>query len=159
MVFRPLVRGLVGLLLAGLALTCHARGIETNNPGNLRPVTPGIYKGFEGAVGIEDGFLRFRRPIDGIRAIVINLKIYRSRHKIRTIRGVANRWLSKEGTPQDKLKYAEFISDKTGFRIDKKLDFSDAIVLEKLTRAIIHYENGRDPYPAKLYARIFPKRG
>ena len=136
-------------------------GIENNNPGNIKPKTPGVYKGgFPGAIGIDKyNYLRFRRPIDGIRAIVINLKIYRRRHGIRTSFNIASRWTYQEASPHVVHEYSHFMATRLGVGCETKLNFGDPCVLYRLTRAIVHFENGFDPYPAKLYSKIFPTCG
>ncbi len=136
-------------------------GIVNNNPGNIRPKTPGVYKnGFPGAIGIDkNNYLKFRRPIDGIRAIVINLKIYRRRHGIRTTYDIVKRWTFKEAKPHVIQQYAKEMARRVGAGSFDRLDFSDPCVLKGLTLGIVRFENGFDPYPAKLYRRIFPTCG
>lgn len=150
---------ILGLLLAlSFSLQAeNARGIRNNNAGNIRG-THFSFALWPGAVGIDDEeYLKFRRPIDGVRAIVINLRAYRHNYNIFTIYNVINRWTYSEGTNLEKKNYIHVVCQRVGKGPFDRLDFGDPIILERLTRAIIYYENGVDPYHESLYARVFPR--
>lgn len=156
-------------LALGIALACMIassahpataeapRGVRNNNPGNVAAPASGRLSAWPGAYAVDDaGYMKFRRRVDGIRAIVINLKSYRKRHGIRTVARIIDRWTNITDTPEQKSAYIDYVCWRTGFKRHQKLDMGDPKVLHALTRAIIFYENGRDPYPEKLYAKIFP---
>ena len=143
-----------------LSLSLHsenARGIRNNNAGNIRG-THFSYALWSGAVGIDDKeYLIFKRPIDGVRAIVINLKAYRDKYKIGTVVGIVSRWTYGEADTIERQNYIQVICQRTGLRPLDQINLYDPVTLEKITRSIIYYENGVDPYHEKLYARIFPR--
>jgi len=150
---------IVGVLLC-LSVSLNAenpRGIRNNNPGNIRG-THFSYALWPGAVGIdEEEYLKFRRPIDGIRAIVINLRTYHQKYLVCTINAVVCRWTYGEANKQERLNYITVLSERVGAKPLEFINMEDARVLEKLTRAIIYYENGVDPYHETVYSRIFPR--
>jgi len=129
------------------------RGVRNNNPGNIRP---NDWKNWPKATGLDDqGHLVFKKPIDGIRAIVINLKLYKKNHNIKTIKGIINRWID-EVPAEERKPYIDFMAERLDVSEHAHLNFYDPLTLKLLTKAIIFYENGYDPYPEKLYKMIFP---
>ena len=147
------------LLCLSVLAQANALGIRNRNPGNIRGRNCAVWPGCIGKD--SQGHLIFRKPIHGIKAIVINLKIYRDRHKIRTLQGVANRWV--KAYPQaDKDRYAKIlayqVSKFSGRRITprSRLNMWDAGTLEAVTRAIIWVEVGKSDY-GKEYSAVFPR--
>lgn len=137
--------------------TCVTRGCRNNNVGNVQAPHSGRLEAWPGAVGVDDvGYMRFRRPIDGVRAIVINLRGYHRKHGYDTVLEIICRWTKINDTPERRRAYVRFVAGRLGVRTDERLDMNDPRVLRALTRAIIYYENGQDPYPDRLYDRIFP---
>lgn len=129
------------------------RGLRLNNPGCIRSSN---WKKWPGAIGVdEEGHLIFKKPIDGIRAIVINLKAYRKNHGIRTLRGISNRWVKYENSQTSK-NYLKSLRQHTGFGSDQKLDFGESRTLRILTRAIIKTETGTFDYEPKAFRSVFP---
>lgn len=104
----------------------------------------------------SEGHLHFKRPVDGIRAIVINLKIYRDKHGIRTIQGIASRWLKGEHPQEHIDRYARIMAFRSGLPVRGRLNLHDAGTLKAVTRAIIWAENSQDPYQA-VYRVVFPR--
>jgi hypothetical protein len=104
----------------------------------------------------KDKYLRFERPIDGIRAIVILLRKYKWDRQINTLDGVAHQWLLGDHTEQEIALYANTLSKRSGFHIHKHIDLTRPSVLRAVTRAIIWAENSQDPYEAE-YKTIFPR--
>jgi len=143
-------------LALGLSGAAHAVpvGVLNNNPGNLRSTHPERY---HNCIGVDErGFMKFKRPIDGVRAMVINLKCYGSKHHIHTVEGVVCRWLSADGSKHTRSDYCKFIRQETGFRSNQRINLQNAKTLEAISRAIAHYENGYQPYTEKLWRRVFP---
>ena len=161
------------LLALMLALSAHGaitdlhgnidnrpRGIRNNNAGNITSIR---WQRWHGAIGFDnDGYLIFRRRIDGIRAVVINLKAYRSKYGIRTPFGIVKRW-TRGQSQVDQIKYVRVICERLAYHngvnyVDPytKIDLNDPEILLSITRSIIYYENGVDPYPDNLYETIFP---
>lgn len=143
---------LLGTSLAGGA--SPPRGISANNPGNIRGNNCAFWPRCVGKDA--DGYLRFRRPIDGMRAIVINLKAYRDKHHIRTLHGIASRWLKGDHTPEEIEKYALVLAGRVGVHHRSRLAMWDASTLKAITKAIVWAENSQDPYEVE-YKTIFPR--
>jgi hypothetical protein len=148
------------LVLLALAAGGHAlepRGLRNKNPGNIVAPASGRIDWWPGAVGVDDeGYLIFERKIDGIRAIVINLKSYHRKHKINTVRKIINRWTRVSSSDDDRRGYILTVSRRLGVGPDTPLNMYDPRVLREITRGIVYYENGVDPYSRELYARVFP---
>lgn len=139
--------------LAGAA----PRGIRNNNPGNIQAPASGRLEAWPGAIDTDDaGYMRFARGIDGVRAIVINLRNYRQRYGLRTVHAIISRWTRVNDTPEHRRAYIRFVADRLRVQPETPLNMYDAKTLKALTSAIIYYENGQDPYSAVLYGRVFP---
>lgn len=145
---------LMCLPLDAISLT-QTRGVRNNNPGNLRPKSWN-WKAWPGAIGTdEQGHLIFSNHTDGIRAIVINLKLYKKKHDIQTIDGIINRWVD-ELPLKDRQQYVNFVSQQLKVSRHAILNLNDAMTLKLLTKAIVTYENGFNPYTERVYKSIFP---
>ena len=130
-----------------------SRGIRNCNPGNLRSDS---WRSWNGATGTdEEGYIIFRRKIDGLRAIVINLRAYRQKHGLVSVAGIINRW-TRDLPPLSRREYIKFVCYRMGVSPWQKLDMEDPVVIKGLTRSIIAFENGSDPYSEKIYQTIFP---
>lgn len=144
------------LLLVG-QVQAAPRGVRNNNPGNIASLTPTAWVG---AYAIDDaGYLIFKRKIDGVRAIVINLRLYNLKHRLCTVNGIIRRWTNISDTPEQQARYVAFVASRLGVRPGQRLNMNDPLVIYRLTRAIVFYENGQDPYSDRLYLAIFPTLG
>ena len=129
------------------------RGIRNHNAGNLRP---NDWKKWPGATGADDeGYVIFKRPIDGLRAIVINLRIYKTNYRINTVQDIINRW-TNDIPAKDRVGYIKFVSSRLEVNPTTKLNMNNPKIIKQLAKAIIFFENGQDPYSDKIYKRIFP---
>lgn len=143
-------------LLGGVQAWGEPRGFRNNNFGNLRAKDAESFKHWPGGIGVDaDSYLVFKRPIDGLRAIVINLKAYGSKHKIRTVRKVVRRWVKDQTDEREVWAYVDFVAKHLRVHPDNRINLSNPATLKKLTQAIVKYENGQD-LPEKLYRRVFP---
>lgn len=151
------VLGLTLALLLATSAGAAPRGIRNNNPGNIVVPDSGKIAAWPGAVGADDaGYMQFTSSIDGVRAIVINLRLYRERHGLCTVHDIISRWTRVNDTLEHRRAYINFVASRLGVTPETKLNLYNAKVLKQLTRAIVYYENGQDPYPDFLYGRIFP---
>lgn len=121
----------------------QARGIASNNPGNIRyDGTP--WQGL--ADPPSDGaFCRFLSPQHGIRAIARNLIAYQDKSGIRTIGAAIARW----APPSDNnptAAYAANVARAVGVDVDDVVSFHSYGVLRPMVEAIIRQENGAQPY-------------
>ncbi len=120
-----------------------SRGIRNNNPGNIRH---GIdWDGLDKDQSKDEEFSQFSTPEYGIRAMFKILKTYNDKYNLNTIEGIINRWAPP--IENDTESYIDFVSSKVGKDRSEVLDQEDYILLVK---AIIHMENGEQPYPLVL---------
>jgi hypothetical protein len=128
-----------------------SRGYRNRNPGNIdhnpankwqgldvppiEPVPPG---------GGRARFCRFVSHEFGIRALATLLITYQDRHKLRTVRGIINRWAP--GNENDTDAYVQAVARKIGVADDEVLDLQTYPHLRPLVEAIISHELGGNPY-------------
>lgn len=100
----------------------------TTNVGNIRPV------------GSTTGFQQFDTPEAGIKAIDDQLRIYGSKHKIKTLRGVISRWAPP--SENDTEAYIKNVSQKTGLKPDEEIDLSNPTIRHIISGPIVLQEQG-----------------
>lgn len=118
-----------------------ARGIRNNNPGNLEysKTNPWV-----GQTGDDGRFAKFETPEHGIRALGRNLMSYQ-RQGIDTVSEIINRWAPPTDN-NDTTAYIKAVCEQLGVSADEPLDSSNPDTLKALCAAIIHHENGSQPY-------------
>ncbi|MFB4877856.1 hypothetical protein [Enterobacter cloacae complex sp. 419I3] len=118
-----------------------ARGIRNNNPGNLEysKTNPWV-----GQTGDDGRFAKFETPEHGIRALGRNLLSYQ-RQGIDTVNDIINRWAPPDDN-NNTSAYIEAVCAQLGVTPDQPLDASNPDTLKALCAAIIHHENGSQPY-------------
>lgn len=123
------------------------RGIRNNNPGNLNFARQPGAKLEDRATGAR--FARFQTPEEGLAALSIQLQRYGQRG-INTVQAI----ISQFAPPKENntAKYISDVSRSLGVSAGAKLDTTDPNVLNGLMGAIIHIENGRNPYSAEQLA-------
>lgn len=118
-----------------------ARGIRNNNPGNLEFSASNPWVGQSG----DDGrFAKFETPEHGIRALGRNLLSYQ-RQGIDTVSDIINRWAPASDN-NDTDAYIRAVCAQVGVTADQPIDASNPNTLKALCAAIIHHENGSQPY-------------
>lgn len=118
-----------------------ARGIRNNNPGNLEFSKSNPWAGQTG----DDGrFAKFETPEHGIRALGRNLLSYQ-RQGLDTVNDIINRWAPPDDN-NNTSAYIEAVCAQLGVTPDQPLDASNPDILKALCAAIIHHENGSQPY-------------
>lgn len=121
-------------------MTVTPRGIRNNNPGNIR------YDGtlWQGQVGQGDGaFIIFVDPEHGIRALAKVLIAYQAKHGLTTIGQMINRWAPPVENDTDAYVIAVCKACSASPNNPYTLTPSR---LATLAKAIIHQENGEQPY-------------
>jgi hypothetical protein len=98
------------------------------NVGNLRPV--GQSTGFQQPASYEEG----------IKAMDDNLKIYGTKHKINTLRGVISRYAPS--SENDTEGYINFIAQRTGLKPDQEIDLTNPAVRHVISGPMILMEKG-----------------
>lgn len=135
-----LVAIILGAVLLTAMKTSEARGIRNNNPGNIRWDKKTQWLG---QIGVDDkGFVIFSQPQYGIRAIARTLTNYEKLHGLNTVRGIIGRW----APPKENITaaYIRSVSSKLGVSPDEPLNLQE--IMPVLVSAIIHHENGKQPY-------------
>lgn len=118
------------------------RGISNNNPGNLERNSI-QWQGMS-AVQTDDRFVQFDDPLYGIRAMGKTLETYYTQYDLRTINQIISRWAPP--TENNTAAYVAAVSSRMGVGPDKLLiwPYQKAALID----AIIHHENGKQPYLA-----------
>jgi hypothetical protein len=117
------------------------RGIRNNNPGNIRHGSK--WQGLAENQPDPD-FCAFIDPVYGIRALAKVLLNYKRKHGLSTIRQVISRWAPSIENNTD--AYVLSVSRKLGKGPDEDIDMENESILEPLVLAIVHHENGQQPY-------------
>lgn len=113
-----------------------ARGIRNNNPGNIRE--NGTQ--WKGRIGDDGAFVIFDSPENGIRAMVRILKSYSGRG-VDTLKNIIATWAPS--TENNTESYIKSVEQRTGIKA------GEVVTVDKypsLIAAIIHHENGSQPY-------------
>ena len=123
------------------------RGIRNHNPGNIRhSKTHWMGQADEQP---DKSFVAFEAPVYGIRALYKVLKTYQSKHGLKTIRDMINRWAPPNENDTD--AYVNAVAAACGVHPEQQIELPP--IAEKLVAAIIKHENGQQPYPAETIRR------
>ena len=143
-----LALSLVGLVLAGTTAVVvynMTRGLRNNNPGNIRKSAT-AWQGLA-PQQTDSAFFQFTDPLYGIRAMAHILTSYAARG-VTTLQDIIHTWAPP--TENDTAAYVRAVAADTG------LDPSATITVNEypaLLAAIIHHENGQQPYPMATIAQ------
>lgn len=125
-----------------MAVSTLPRGIRNHNPGNL--VRDGTdWKGLSADQTGDARFCVFKQPVWGVRALAKVLLTYRSKHGLKTVAQIIRRYAPPVENNTD--AYVGAVARALGVSVDEPLEL-DEVVLTKMVKAIIHHENGRQPY-------------
>lgn len=125
-----------------------SRGLRLNNPGNIRYNSLNNWHGQSKKPMDDQGYCRFEKPEFGIRAMCKILASYQGRG-ISTIRKTINTWAPPaDNNPTD--RYIDFVCKKSGLSANDTLNLDNREELGKVIKAIILFENGRNPYPESV---------
>lgn len=117
------------------------RGERNNNPGNIR-ITTSAWQGKIPAVENTDGaFEQFSSMVYGVRALAKTLLNYSKLYGLNTIEGIISRWAPGHENPT--ANYVKYIAAQLGVSPTDEINVNSPSVLERLTKAIIAFENGR----------------
>lgn len=137
------------------------RGVRNHNPGNIRH---GYGTKWQGAVsGRPDAeFVTFISPEMGVRALVRTLLTYYKQHKLKSVRGIINRWAPPNGHAngrsytQNTAAYVDAVCRELGRALnttvnaDQALDVDSWRIMRPLVVAIIAHENAGYRYPDRV---------
>ena len=122
------------------------RGIRNNNPGNIRRVPGTTWLG-QTATQLDPSFIQFDDPKYGIRAIARIMASY-ERQGIDTIGEAIDRWAPPN--ENNSQAYVDAVCASCGIGADTPVQLTT--ILPELVKAIIHHENGSQPYSDELIA-------
>lgn len=123
------------------------RGIRNNNPGNIR--RNGISWLGLAPEQTDAAFYQFTDPVYGVRAMARILKNYRDIYSIRTIAGLVTRWAPP--TENNTAAYIAQVAKAAGKDPDAVIAAHEwAEILPAVVAAMIHHENGIQPYQPSL---------
>lgn len=130
----------------------QTRGVRNNNPGNIDYHASNAW---QGQLGIEVGvpkprFARFDTPENGIRALGKLLQTYQFKYGLKTVEAIIARWAPSN--ENDTTAYVRAVEQKTGTTPNAQVNLKNSNVLFGFVKAIIHHENGADPYPDSVIA-------
>lgn len=119
------------------------RGIRNHNPGNIEYSPATKWQGL--ADPPTDGrFCRFKAPAWGIRALARVLITYQDKHGLNTVRKIVTRWAPP--VENNTTAYVNAVARRVGVGPDMPISVHDYETLAPLAEAIIHHENGKQPY-------------
>lgn len=120
------------------------RGIRNNNPGNIR-ISKTAWRGKK-LENTDGDFEQFTSAYYGIRALVRVLRVYQTKHNLKTIAQIINRWAPPN--ENDTEAYANAVARVLDAEPDKEILIGENTTTERLVAAIIRHENGMQPYSA-----------
>lgn len=124
----------------------RARGIRNNNPLNI--IASNIP--WNGKTGNDGTFEVFDSAENGIRAAARNLKTYRDKYGLKSVRGIIQRWTAGEDA-RSQQNYINFVCNKMG------VSESDILIsgehYAQLVTSMIQFENGTQPYDYGMIQR------
>ncbi|WP_261840899.1 hypothetical protein [Aliamphritea ceti] len=124
------------------------RGLRNNNPGNIEKGA--AWQGRSKSQP-DSRFITFKSPEWGIRAMGRILLNYERLHGINTVNGIISRWAppKKNGVVEnDTTSYINAVASKLGVSPNQEIKVNNH--LKPLVKAIIHHENGLQPYSDAL---------
>ncbi len=119
-----------------------ARGIRNHNPGNLRRSSD-PWQGLA-PEQTDTEFFQFTSPKWGIRALARTLIVYQDRGGLKTIQQMIGRWAPPD--ENDTGAYVRAVAERVGVAPNAEIDVHAYETVRPLTEAIIHRENGHQPY-------------
>lgn len=122
----------------------RTRGIRNNNPGNIDRHEGTTWAGMDPDQSADSRFVVFEHPQDGIRAMARVLRNYQRIHRLNTLTQMINRWAPPN--ENNSQAYVNAVSRETGLPANEPINLNDDAVLSRLLAAIIHHENGSQPY-------------
>lgn len=126
-------------------------GVRLNNPGLLKKM--GNWQAFEGLAAVQDHpiFMRFKTAADGLEAlsqVLLNKQVKWGLWNTEQIIGDPLHGFAPPYDNNPSTKYAQFIADRLGIRIDSPVDLVGNAEQHRLfTKAVVAFENSRYAYP------------
>lgn len=121
------------------------RGLRNNNPGNIRKGEP--WQGMAPSQS-DPAFVQFESPVWGIRALNKILSTYYHRYGLKTVQDIITRWAPPN--ENNTTAYVNAVAQAMGVAPTATLRLPAQA--PELTAAIIHHENGLQPYSDQTIA-------
>ena len=118
-----------------------ARGIRNNNPGNIRHGDK--WQGLA-EVQTDKAFCVFKSPEWGIRALVRILRNYQTKHGLKTVESIINRFAPE--VENNTTSYILSVCQVLDVKPRDVIDVREPGIMINLLKAIIRHENGVQPY-------------
>lgn len=135
-----------GIVLKKFKPAFGIRGIRNHNAGNIR--LNDAFK-WDGQVeGSDKSFCTFVSAEWGVRALAKTLMNYGRVHGLNTVSEIISRWAPSVENDTD--AYIESVADAIGWYSWVPLDLDNMSTVTDLVKAIIHHENGVQPYSDEL---------
>lgn len=115
------------------------RGIRNNNPLNIR-ISGNNWKG-KCTTNTDGEFEQFTDIVYGIRAAMIIVRTYISRHQCNTPRSIISRW-APESDHNNVKAYVAYVWDHAGLAPDAPIGFSEKRKVVNLVYAMAQFECG-----------------
>lgn len=132
-------------MISNVTKVLEPRGIRNNNPGNL-VITSIPWRGKVGVSKNTDGvFEQFYRPVDGVRAMFIDIRGDIEKDGLNTIRKLIMSYAPP--IENNTAAYIQAVVNRVGIGADARILPAHYL---NLIKAIIHHENGKQPYSDAL---------
>lgn len=142
---RWLILGGLTLLVLTATRVIKPRGIRNHNPGNIRRG-----ENWQGMAPIQTdpAFVQFEGPEWGIRAMARVLRNYGRFYGLTSVSDIISRWAPSNENATD--SYIAAVAEALEVWSWQPIDIDSR--LPDLIAAIIHHENGQQPYSADTIA-------
>lgn len=117
------------------------RGIRNNNPGNIRHGDK--WQGLADKQ-TDAAFCVFKAPEWGIRALVKILRNYQTKHGLKTVESIINRFAPQ--IENDTSSYILSVCQVLNVKPRDVIDVFEPGIMINLLKAVIRHENGIQPY-------------
>lgn len=129
------------------------RGVRNRNPGNIDHNSANKWRGeLPVNKALESRFARFDTAENGIRALGKLLLTYYTKHNLKTVQAIINRWAPpKENDTGAYVRSVQAsVKAATGKDSTGEIDLNDAKTLKAVVNAIILHENAGYIYPESV---------
>lgn len=117
------------------------RGIRNNNPGNIRHGDK--WRGLANKQ-TDASFCVFKAPEWGLRALVKILRNYQTKHGLKTVESIINRFAPQ--IENDTSSYILSVCQVLDVKPRDVIDVFEPGIMINLLKAVIRHENGIQPY-------------
>lgn len=117
------------------------RGIRNNNPGNIRHGDK--WRGLADKQ-TDASFCVFKAPEWGLRALVKILRNYQTKHGLKTVESIINRFAPQ--IENDTSSYILSVCQVLDVKPRDVIDVFESGIMINLLKAVIRHENGIQPY-------------